>query len=379
MRTNRAHYILLCIALTIGMTHGVAALAAPAAYTGDTKIIETKYEDTMVEIARANDIGFNELRSANPFVDPWIPGAGVEMVIPSRHILPESVREGVVINLPEMRIYLYDAKGNLKQTHPIGIGREGLATPIGTTTVVRKTVGPIWRPTPRMLREDPKLKPVVGPGPDNPMGTHALYLGWPTYAIHGTDKPYGIGRRASSGCIRLYPEDIVAVYPQVPIGTKVTVVNQPVKAAWIDGELFIEASPPLDQAMMIEENGGHPYYDLSDADMRHILKVAGKRAGSLDWGKIREVIRNRDGIPVAVAQDSSAPSAQREETRKTPKAVAKAEDVQNVVDADASVDETPGSARTETVARPEPKGEADEQPAAPAKRKSQAIPYNVNN
>ncbi len=282
-------------------------------FVGEMKTHVTKYEDTLVEIARANDIGFNELRSANPYVDPWMPGADVKLVLPTRHLLPDAVRRGIVINLPEMRLYLYGPDGGTVESHPIGVGREGLSTPVGTTKVVRKVVGPIWRPTDRMRKEHPELPVEVGPGPENPMGTHAMYLGWDQYAIHGTDKPYAIGRRASSGCIRMYPEDIIKVFPKTAVGTSVTVVNQPVKAAWIDGRLYVEAHPPLDQAMMIEEQGGRPFYDMTDEDMKQILRIAGDREDLLDWAKIRAVIRNRQGYPVAVAEDpgivADAPAA----------------------------------------------------------------------
>ncbi len=351
-------------------------LIAPAAraseqkpYVGDMKVHVTKYEDTLPEIARANDIGFNELRSANPYVDPWMPGKDVKMVIPSRHILPYAVHKGIVINLPEMRLYVYNASGQLIQTHPIGVGREGLSTPVGHTTVVRKVVGPIWRPTPRMLKEHPELPPEVGPGPDNPMGTHAMYLGWAQYAIHGTDKPYAIGRRASSGCIRMYPEDIKAVYPAVPVGESVTVVNQPVKAAWIDGRLYLEAHPPLDQAMMIEEDGGHPYYDMTDDDMAEIMRVAGSRADLIDWNKVRSTIRNREGYPVAVAEDPAlaahtepapqddgkdivhmADKAGKKDAQPDDKKQAVAQDGDD--DASATVDITPPDAKADDAAKP---------------------------
>lgn len=287
-----------------------AAQAATLPYVGDMKAMTTGDSDTLPQIARDNDIGFNELRSANPYVDPWVPGTGTKMVIPTRHILPDVDHKGIVINLPEMRLYVFNAVGDLVQTHPIGVGREGLSTPIGHTTIVRKVVGPVWRPTPRMLKEHPELPKEIGGGlPNNPMGAYAMYLGWAQYAIHGTDKPYAIGRRASSGCIRMYPEDIKAVFPAVPVGETVTVINQPVKAAWIDGRLYVEAQPPLDQAMMIEESGGRPYYDLTDADMNIILKAAGDRSSLIDWARVRSVIRNREGYPIAVTGDDDGQAA----------------------------------------------------------------------
>lgn len=269
---------------------------------GEMKEYTTKYEDTLVQLSRDNDIGFVEMRAANPDVDPWLPGAGVNIILPTMYILPDAARRGIVINLPEMRLYYYGKPEQPPVSHPLGIGREGLSTPMGTTTIVSKIEGPVWRPTDRMRKEDPKLPASVPPGPDNPLGTHAMYLGWSEYRIHGTNKPFGIGRRSSSGCIRMYPEDIVSLYPQVPVGTPVTVIDQPVKAAWIGTDFYIEAHPTIAQANAVEENGGMPAYELSDDDMREILKAAGPDAGHLDWTKIRDVIRVRNGYPVIVGK-----------------------------------------------------------------------------
>ncbi|MCD8520508.1 MAG: L,D-transpeptidase family protein [Alphaproteobacteria bacterium] len=186
---------------------------------------------------------------------PWLPGGGTELTIPTWDLIPDGPRDGVLINLPEMRVYVFLKDKNKPQTFPIAIGREGLETPYGTTSIVRKAADPIWRPTPRMRSEDPNLPAQVGPGPENPMGTHALYLGWAGYAMHGTNKPYAIGRRASSGCIRMYPEDIVTMFDMLPVGTKVTTVNQPIKLAWIDNVLYLQAHPDIDQAIQMEETG----------------------------------------------------------------------------------------------------------------------------
>lgn len=269
---------------------------------GEMKEYTTKYEDTLVQLSRDNNIGFVEMRAANPDVDPWLPGAGVHIILPTMYILPDAPRRGIVINLPEMRLYYYGKPEQPPVSHPLGIGREGLSTPMGTTTIVSKIEGPVWRPTDRMRKEDPKLPVSVPPGPDNPLGTHAMYLGWPEYRIHGTNKPFGIGRRSSSGCIRMYPEDIASLYPEVPVGTPVTVIDQPVKAAWIGTDFYVEAHPSIAQANAIEENGGMPAYELSDDDMKEILKAAGEDAQHLDWPKIRDVIRARNGYPVIVGK-----------------------------------------------------------------------------
>ena len=278
-------------------------------HIGDNMSYTTKYEDTLITIARNFNLGFVELRAANPYVDPWMPGEGVEMTLPAMFLLPPGPRRGVVINLPEMRMYAYMKSGQPPQSYPLGIGREGLLTPSGTTTVVRKAEGPIWRPTPRMRAEDKTLPAEVHPGPDNPMGTHAMYLGWPQYAIHGTNKPYGIGRRSSSGCLRMYPEDIVKVYEMVPVGTTVTVINEPVKAAWVGNKLYVEAHPTIEQADRMEQQGGLPGYQLSESEMKVIADVAGADADLIDWTVLRQVIRERNGMPIAVATRPKAEAA----------------------------------------------------------------------
>jgi L,D-transpeptidase ErfK/SrfK len=217
-------------------------------------------------------------------------------------LLPDAQRKGIVINLPEMRVYAFLNGNDAPFTYPIGIGREGLATPLGKTTIVRKAEDPIWRPTPRMRRENPKLPEVVYPGPENPLGTHAMYFGWPTYAMHGTNKPYGIGRRVSSGCIRMYPEGIVDLYDKVPVGTQVLVINQPIKVQWIENELFLEAHPDVEQAIKMEETGIIELQKLSDDDVKLIVEKAGIHQDILNWPRIRTAVRERRGYPISIAK-----------------------------------------------------------------------------
>jgi len=284
----------------------LAALPAMAGYdkpyVGDTKKYIAKADDTIIHLARDQALGFVEMRAANPYVDPWLPGEGTEILLPSRHLLPDTDYEGIVINLPEMRLYAFVNGDEPPATFPLGIGREGLETPVGQTSVVRKKDGPTWRPTPRMRREDPDLPAVVPPGPDNPLGTHALYLGWPAYLIHGTNKPYGIGRRVSSGCIRMYPESIEALFDMIPVGTKVTVVNQPIKTAWIDDKLYMEAHPDMQQSLQMEETGQVYTSRMSNDDLQSILKAAGEYQNKLHWPVIRAAIKNRTGYPVMIAR-----------------------------------------------------------------------------
>jgi L,D-transpeptidase ErfK/SrfK len=280
--------------------------AEPIVAIGELQTTTTRYEDTLIHLARKYGVGFVEIRSANPGVDPWLPGSGTKITIPTWHILPDAPHKGVVINLSEMRLYYYQNPGEAPATYAIGIGRAGLTTPLGTTTVARKTVDPIWVPTDRMRREDPKLPAVVPPGPENPMGTHAMYLGWNSYAIHGTDKPYSIGRRLSSGCIRMYPEDILTLYNNLPQGSMVTVVDQPIKVGWIDNKFYIEAHATQEQAdILSRDNDSMPDYQMSEKDMRIILKAAGPAADNLDWTKIRKAVKERRGIPLQIGSRSA--------------------------------------------------------------------------
>lgn len=287
--------IVTCLFLGLGI---VQAHAYSKDYFGQTEIHKAAFEDTLIHLARQNELGFVELRAANPRLDPWIPGAGARIILPKQHILPDAPRKGLVVNLAEMRIYFFKDNGKEPITYPISIGREGLQTPLGTTKIVRKAKDPTWRPTARMRKEDPELPAVVGPGPENPLGNRALYFGWPTYAMHGTNKPYGIGRRVSSGCIRMYPESIEALYPLVPVGTKVTVVDQPVKVGWIDDKMYIEVSPNQEQSIKIEEDGLVKAYEITVEDMKRITAKAGEYADKINWAVVRKAVQEHRGVPV---------------------------------------------------------------------------------
>lgn len=300
---------LLMTALFVGTLGSMAhAEAFKQDYVGEVEYYRAKYEDTLVHLAKDNGVGFVEIRAANPDLDPWIPGEGAKVVLPKQHLLPNAPRQGIVINLPEMRLYYFEKPGQKPQSYALGVGREGLNTPVGTTTVVRKKVGPTWTPTERMRKEDPTLKPFYPPGPDNPMGTHALYLGWPTYAIHGTDKPFSIGRRASSGCIRLYPEGIKDFFPRVPVGTKVTVVDQPIKAGWIGDRMYIEVHPTQEQNLRIEDIGSLSSYEITRDDIRMINAKAGPHKDKIDWEKVRAAVKAHSGIPTMVLDPGVTPS-----------------------------------------------------------------------
>lgn len=283
-----------------------AAASAPIQnYVGEIKTYRAKADDTLLSIGERESLGYVELRSANPEMDPWRPGNGAFMILPKMHLLPDAPRKGIVVNLSEMRVYYYQKDGQVK-TFPIGVGREGFSTPMGTTNVVRKARDPQWRPTDRMLREDPTLKASYGPGPDNPLGSYALYLGWPQYMLHGTNKPWGIGRRVSSGCIRMYHDDVEYLYNNVPPGTSVTTVRQPVKFGWIGEMLYIEAHPDGMLADQVERVGGAPLdYKVPPDLFADISRVAGQSADNIDWKAVRDALRDRRGYPVPVLKNAT--------------------------------------------------------------------------
>jgi L,D-transpeptidase ErfK/SrfK len=221
---------------------------------GELQVTKVMGEDTLPDIARRFNLGYEEIARANPGVDPWVPGEGREIVLPTQFVLPAAPHEGLVINLAQLRVFYFpkvkEGEPQTVITHPIGIGKVGWQTPEGTTKVTGKRTNPTWFPPSSVRKEhreagDP-LPSKVPPGPDNPLGAYMMTLGWPSYLIHGTNKPYGVGLRSSHGCMRFYPEDIAELYGKIPVGTKVTVVNQPFVFGWHDGALYVQAFPVME-------------------------------------------------------------------------------------------------------------------------------------
>jgi len=194
--------------------------------------------------------GLSNLLEANPGVDPFLPKSGTRLVIPQQLILPDTVREGIIVNAAEMRLYYYPPGGNTVEVLPIGIGQAGRETPRNWVTAVeRKQEGPTWSPTPNTRRayaaEGKTLPAFVPAGPDNPMGLYAIYIGR-LYAIHGTNSNFGIGLRVSQGCIRLRNNDIKYLFDNVPVGTRVQLIDRPVKSTTEpDGSRWVEVHEPL--------------------------------------------------------------------------------------------------------------------------------------
>lgn len=271
---------------------------------GKLQVVYARYEDTLADFARDYGLGFDEIVAANPGVDPWLPGEGTKVILPTQYVLPDAPRKGLVLNLASLRLFYYpkpEADGRqMVITHPIGIGREGWRTPQGKFRITQKLENPAWRVPSSIRREhaamgDP-LPSVVKAGPDNPLGAYAMRLNRPQYLIHGTNKPYGVGMRVSHGCIRLYPEDIARLFPEVPVGTRVRIVNQPFLAGWLDGSLYLEAHEPLSEQAKRWKGSHKPMKKV-------VAKKVVDRPELVDWDRARKIAQAGLGIPFSISPD----------------------------------------------------------------------------
>lgn len=240
--------------------------------------------DSYSSIAYTFDIGIVELFAANPSVNRHKPRIGQELIITTAHVLPKAERKGIVLNLPELRLFFFADDGSVK-TFPVSIGREGWETPLGVTKVIRKRKNPVWTPPESIREENPELPDHILPGKDNPLGAYAIDLQWPGYAIHGTNRPYSVGKRLSHGCIRLYPKDIEVLFNVVKIEEQVTVVDEPYKLGWQEDNLYLEVSARLPSAEHTLSDIGQ---DLQKAD------------ATVNWDKVKDTVEKHSGIPTII-------------------------------------------------------------------------------
>jgi len=275
---------------------------------GELQVTHAHHEDTIADIARRFNLGFDEVARANPGVDPWLPGEGTRIVLPTQFVLPEAPHEGIVINVAALRMFYFPKpvkdEPRAVVTYPIGIGKVGWATPIGTTKVVSKRKDPYWTPPASVRKEhaaegDP-LPARVPPGPDNPLGAYAMNLGWASYLIHGTNKPAGVGLRASHGCIRMYPEDIATVFDKIPVGTKVTVVNQPVLYRWHGDSLYVQSFPPHEEDE--DDVKAQKREPLNKTTADKMWQKAKQHGGMIDVALTEQVVNDARGVAVPVSR-----------------------------------------------------------------------------
>jgi L,D-transpeptidase ErfK/SrfK len=256
--------------------------------------------DDLLDIARRLDLGQNEIVRLNPKVDRWLPALNSVVQLQNTRLLPDTEKKGIVLNLPEFRLYYYQPSYKNKSanilTHPISIGRPNWETPLGKTKVIAKKENPDWRPPESVKKEhaengDP-LPDIVPAGPDNPLGLFALRLSIPGgYLIHGTNKPFGVGLRVSHGCIRMYPKDIKKLFPLVKVGTTVTIVNHPIKVGWLNATLYIEIHPPLEEL---------PFDYLLAVSLDLIRQENNGSLPTINTEVLKQAIIKKSGIPIKI-------------------------------------------------------------------------------
>jgi L,D-transpeptidase ErfK/SrfK len=274
---------------------------------GSIALATTNYEDTLPDIGYAYDQGHEDMRLANPKVDVWLPGQGTEVLIPSQYVLPDTPREGVVINLPELRLYYYPktkaGQPRVVMTFPVSIGPQDWRTPQGLTSIIAKKRNPSWTPPASIRAEHERdgetLPKVIPAGPDNPLGEYALSLGKSGYLIHGTNKPFGVGMRVTHGCLRLYPKDIERLFGEVSVGTPVRIINQPFKVGRLNGALYVETHPPL------EEDGAGARDGFTQLNGL-VVRAAESAGQTVDWDQLQKVVQEQSGVPTAVSAVAEA-------------------------------------------------------------------------
>ena len=260
--------------------------------------IQSHENDTLPDIARHFGLGYNDITLANSHLDPWLPEPGSQILLPIRFTLPDVKRQGLVLNLANMRLFYFPRQGPRRViTYPIGIGRKGWSTPTGLTKIIAKKKNPVWRVPASILKEHAKkgdpLPRIVPAGPDNPLGDYAMRLSIPSYLIHGTNKPYGVGMKISHGCVRLYPEDIAELFNQILVGTSVNIIDRPYLLGWENNMLFLEAHKPLQQ-----------HKRLKKKLFKKLKRISRKTDNIIDWQKVERILEQANGVPIPVLKNS---------------------------------------------------------------------------
>ncbi|MBT1074949.1 L,D-transpeptidase family protein [Geobacter grbiciae] len=290
-RWRREVALLVWAALLGARLAGATIFPGPAEVVGRSSLQEARKGESLIEVARSHDLGFNEIAAANPGLDPFVPTAGSPVTIPGRHVVPAAVVPGrLVVNLSELRLYFVPEGGTPRiVSFPVGTGSEGKETPLGVYRVTEKRANPAWHVPLSIRQERPRLPAVVPPGPDNPLGSHALRLTDDGLMIHGTNRPWGVGRNVSHGCIRLYPEDIPVLFRLVSPGTPVAIVREPVKVGDQEGRLLIEVHR--------DEGAGIDYA----AEATRLIMARG-RLDRVDFPRLFRALAEKRGVPVDIGR-----------------------------------------------------------------------------
>lgn len=274
---------------------------ADQSVVGEPQVVFARKEDTLSDLAREYGLGYDEIVAANPEVDPWMPGENTPILLPTQYVLPNVPKEGVVLNIATKRLFYFpevaDGEHQEVLTYPIGIGRVGWETPLGSTSVVSKAKDPQWWVPASVRREHAEmgnpLPAIVPPGPDNPLGTRVLKLDMPGYLIHGTNQPYGVGMRVSHGCVRLYPENIELLYALVSVGEPVMIINEPYQIGQRDGVLYFEAHAPLDDDVVSPDERLHALLDEQ-------VDMSGRPLNDHLQNHVKSLAELASGLPVSI-------------------------------------------------------------------------------
>ncbi|MEJ5347147.1 MAG: L,D-transpeptidase family protein [Desulfosoma sp.] len=254
---------------------------------GKPRLHLVKQGESLLDIARAHGLGYNEMALLYPLMDPWLPPKQTRLMIPTLWVLPPTRLEALVINIPELRLYFFDKSSKTVQTYPIGIGDEGWETPIKEGYIAEKRPNPAWY-IPESLQAKYGMK-VMPPGPENPLGEYMMKLSIGPYGIHGTHMPWGVGRLVSHGCIRCYPEHIRILYPQVAVGTRLEIIYEPVKLGIKNGRVYVEAHPDV-------------YKKIPDYQRYAMEKLdRSPWASKVDRRRFALAVRLQNGVPTDVS------------------------------------------------------------------------------
>ncbi|MDX1817168.1 MAG: L,D-transpeptidase family protein [Marinobacter sp.] len=291
---------------------------------GHLQSFKTHYEDTFASIGSRLALGYLELVKANPGVDPWLPGEGTTITLPRQYVIPDDFhRKGIVINLAEYRLYYFTDKGDV-QVYPVGVGTDENPSPLTDAKVTMPLESPAWYP-PKSIRAAAEasggyLPKMIPPGPDNPLGTHALLLSEKGYLIHGTNKKFGVGTPVSHGCFRMYNEDISRFVYQVDKGTPVQIVRDPVKIGMSEGEVWLEVHRP------------HEKYPQDERDqlwqkVTEEVEAFRKRHPGVEMKRraIELAVDEASGIPTMIGEQVARMAADDTSEEKTPKKAKKSE------------------------------------------------------
>ncbi|MHB8209714.1 MAG: L,D-transpeptidase family protein [Acidithiobacillus sp.] len=273
--------------------------AAGSNMVGQLQVVIARHQDTLLDIARHYDVGYNEIRAANPGVDPWLPGAGTRVLVPTQYILPPKPWTGIIINIPERRLFYFPAGQNVVYTYPVGIFRPKWPNPLGSTRIIAKVRNPTWTVPKNIQEEHAKAGepiPAFFPaGPDNPMGELALETGWSQIFIHGTNKPWGVGMRVSHGCFHVYPENEVQLFKMVKVGTPVTTIDQPyIVGTSGNGQLYLQSFAPI----KAYNKGSNSQQRAVDAISLFEKQV--QQSWTINWQQVIDLVEKPNTIPTAI-------------------------------------------------------------------------------